>query len=156
MKGVSQARGLARGLAPVDNEERALQFALEELAHTTSRLQSIDCHLICPKPVSVFDNNAANHLYRIAQESINNATRHGKAGVVSLRLGSENGGVQLTIEDNGCGIPQPVPQSTGMGLSIMQYRARTIGGQLEVAPRAEGGTIVACSFQQKNLEKASP
>lgn len=155
MKGVGQTRDLARGLAPVDNEERSLQFALEELAHTTTKLQGIDCHLICIRPVSIFDNNAANHLYRIAQEAINNATRHGKASVVSLRLSSEKGGIQLAIEDNGCGISEPLPQPTGMGLSIMQYRARTIGGQLEVARRAEGGTIVACSFHQKNPEKAS-
>lgn len=154
MKGVGQARSLARGLAPVENEERALQFALEDLAHTTTKLQSIDCHLICCQPISIFDHNSANHLFRIAQEAINNATRHGKASVVTLRLsGNNRGDIQLAIEDNGSGIPQPLPQPGGMGLSIMQYRARTIGGQLEVAPRPEGGTIVACSFHQQMPHK---
>jgi signal transduction histidine kinase len=150
MKGVGEARSLARGLAPVENEERGLQFALEDLVHTITKLHGIDCHLICTAPVSVFDNNRANHLYRIAQESINNATRHGKASVVALRLSCEDEVIQLTVEDNGSGIPRPLPPSGGMGLSIMQYRARMIGGQLEVAPRPEGGTIVTCSFQQLN------
>ncbi len=154
MKGVGQARSLARGLAPVENEERALQFALEDLAHTTTKLQSVDCHLICNRPISIFDHNSANHLYRIAQEAINNATRHGKASVVTLRLcGDDLGTIRLAIEDNGSGIPRPLPQSGGMGLNIMQYRARTIGGQLEVAPRPEGGTIVACSFHQQTSHK---
>ncbi|HSI15163.1 MAG TPA: ATP-binding protein [Chthoniobacter sp.] len=149
MKGVGQARSLARGLAPVENEERGLQFALEDLAHTTSRLQSIDCRLVCDHPVSIFDNNCANHLYRITQEAINNATRHGKAGTIRIHLNCDEDSVRLVIEDNGSGIHQPPPGPPGMGMSIMQYRARMIGGELDVAPRPEGGTIVACTFQQK-------
>ena len=148
MKGVGQARSLARGLAPVENEERALQFALEELAHSSSKLLGIECHLICDNPVSIFDNVCANHLYRIVQEAINNATRHGKASVVEIRLGSEGDAVRLAIEDNGTGIPRPLPEPRGMGLNIMKYRARVIDGQLEVALRPEGGTIVACTFRQ--------
>lgn len=149
MKGVGQARSLARGLAPVENDEVGLQFALEDLAHTTSRLQSIDCRLVCDSPVSIFDNHCANHLYRIVQEAINNATRHGKATVIRIHLNSDEDSVRLAIEDNGTGITKPLSGSPGMGMSIMQYRARTIGGELEVAPRPEGGTIVACTFHQK-------
>jgi two-component system, LuxR family, sensor kinase FixL len=149
MKGVEQARNLARGLAPVENEERGLQFALEDLAHVSGRLLGIDCQLICSAPVSIFDNASANHLYRIAQEAINNATRHGKATLVSLRLSSIGGLIRLLIEDNGVGLPEPMPEPHGMGLSIMQYRARMVGGRLELVPRPGGGTIVACSFQQQ-------
>ena len=148
MNGVWQARNLARGLAPVESEERGLQYALEDLAHVSGRLLGIDCSLICEDPVSVFDNTRANHLYRIAQEAINNATRHGKATVVNIRLSNADGLIRLSIEDNGVGLPLPLPASRGMGLSIMQYRARMVGGQLEIAPRPGGGTIVACSFQQ--------
>lgn len=156
MKGVGQARSLARGLAPVENDERGLQFALEDLAHTTSRLHSVDCQCICDSPVSIFDNHCANHLYRITQEAIANATRHGKASVIRLHLNSDEHSVRLVIEDNGSGIPNPLPGPPGMGLSIMQYRARTIGGELEVAPRPEGGTIVACTFQQKEPPTPCP
>jgi len=156
MKGVGQARSLARGLAPVENEERGLQFALEDLAQVSGRLLGIECCLICEGPVSIFDNTRANHLYRIAQEAISNASRHGKASVVSVRLSSAEEVIRLVIEDNGGGIPQPMPESRGMGLSIMQYRARMIGGQLVVAPGPEGGTIVACSFQQQTPNNPSP
>ncbi|HEY3899857.1 MAG TPA: sensor histidine kinase [Chthoniobacter sp.] len=148
MKGVGQARSLARGLAPVESDERGLQFALETLAASTSQLVGIDCRLHCDSPVAIFDNTSANNLYRIAQESINNARRHGHATVIHLRLETEGDRVSLEIEDNGTGLPQPVPENGGMGLSIMQYRARMIGGQWSIAPRPEGGTIVACSFSQ--------
>jgi signal transduction histidine kinase len=150
MKGIGQARSLARGLAPVENEERGLQFALQELARTSSKLLGVDCQLICENPISVFDNECANHLYRIVQEAINNATRHGKAQAIHIRLSGAGHAIHLEIEDDGSGIPQPLRESAGMGLRIMQYRARTIGGQLEIAPRPEGGTIVACSFLQPN------
>jgi signal transduction histidine kinase len=150
MKGVEQARSLARGLAPVENEDRGLQYALASLANTTRRLLSIDCDLVCDLPVSVFDSVRANHLYRIAQEAINNAHRHGKATQVVLRLETDEGNfVRLAVEDNGVGLPVPTPVNGGMGLSIMQYRARIMGGECKITPRPGGGTIVACSFQQE-------
>jgi signal transduction histidine kinase len=148
MKGVGQARDLARGLAPVESDERGLQFALESLAATTRQLLGIDCRLICDNPVAIFDNASANHLYRIAQEAINNARRHGHATSVLLRLESDGGDVKFAVEDNGTGLPNPLPENGGMGLSVMQYRARMIGGQWNIGPRSGGGTIVACSFQQ--------
>jgi signal transduction histidine kinase len=148
MKGVGQARSLARGLAPVESDERGLQFALETLAATTSQLVGIDCRLDCDSPVAIYDNTCANHLYRIAQEAINNAWRHGRATEIHLRLEAEGERVSLAIEDNGGGLPQPLPENGGMGLSIMQYRARMIGGQWSIEPRREGGTIVSCSFRQ--------
>jgi len=148
MKGVGQTRDLARGLAPVESDERGLQSALAGLASTTRQLLGIDCRLICDIPVAIFDNAHANHLYRIAQEAVNNARRHGRATMVLLRLESEGEEVIFAVEDNGTGLPKPLPENGGMGLSVMQYRARMIGGQWRIGPRPEGGTIVACSFQQ--------
>jgi len=148
MKGVSQARSLARGLAPVENDERGLQFALEELAESTRKLLSIECQFISDGPVSIFDNTQAGHLYRIAQEAINNAHRHGKATVLDMHLTAEAGFVTMVIEDNGVGIPQALPAHSGMGLSLMKYRARLIGGRLEITPRHGGGTVITCAFRQ--------
>ena len=151
MKGVGQARSLARGLSPVELDERGLQYALENLASSTSRLVGIDCRLVTEDPAPIFDNNSANHLYRIAQEAINNARRHGRATAIHLRLENDGEKVTLAVEDNGVGLPVPLPENGGMGLSVMQYRARMIGGQWSIAPRAGGGTIVTCSFQQNSL-----
>jgi signal transduction histidine kinase len=152
MKGVGQTRTIARGLSPVEEEARGLQYALEELVYNTGKLLGITCELDRDKEVSIYDPTRANHLYRIAQEAISNATRHGKAGRIDVRLHHEDSVVTLCVEDNGCGIRYPLPEPRGLGLSIMQYRARMIGGKLEVAPRERGGTIVTCTFHQPELE----
>ena len=82
--GVVQARDLARGLVPVHMDEAGLSFALEELAGSVSRLQDIECAFDSEGDVEIGDASAATHLYRIAQEAINNACRHGAASTVRL------------------------------------------------------------------------
>jgi signal transduction histidine kinase len=156
MKGVWEARNVARGLAPVENDQWGLQFALEELAASTSKLLDIHCRLICDRAVFVFDSNSATQFYRIAQEAINNASRHGKATAVDIRLVSMGDNVTMVIEDNGTGIPSPLPPNRGMGLSIMQYRARIIGGHLDITPRPGGGTSISITFQQKSPNNIQP
>jgi signal transduction histidine kinase len=156
MKGVWEARNVARGLAPVENDQWGLQFALEELASSTGKLLDIHCRFFCDRAVFVFDSTCATQLYRIAQEAINNASRHGKATVVDIRLSSTNEDVTMVIEDNGCGIPQPLPRNGGMGLSIMQYRARIIDGHLDIVPRPGGGTTISITFQQQAPNTTQP
>ena len=155
MKGVGQARNLARGLAPVEGDEQSLQFALEDLANTSRRLLKIDCRVLCDESDFVFDSVSSNHLYRIAQEAINNAHRHGKAKTIQLSLDVTGDTVTLTVEDNGVGLPPTLPENGGMGLSVMQYRARMINGQWKIRPRPKGGTIVTCSFSQAIRQAAS-
>ena len=133
----------------MDLEARGLMSALEELAASVANVYGITCASDVQHPVLVHDHLVATHLFRIAQEAINNATRHGKASVINIRLSSVDGSIKLAIEDNGGGVPKPLPAGHGMGLSLMQYRAGMIGGQLVVAPRPGGGTIVACSFHQQ-------
>ena len=149
MKGVVQTRSLARGLFPVEDQEDGLQCALQTLADSASRLLNVNCILECEEPVPVHDNVRATHLYRIAQESISNASRHGKAETTRIRLTADKDRVSLTISDNGIGICPDLPRGNGMGLGIMEYRARMIGGEFEIVPAPDGGTVVRCSFSQK-------
>lgn len=150
MKGVAQTRSLARGLFPVEDQENGLQSALQTLADEANRLLNLKCTLECETPVPVHDNIRATHLYRIAQESISNASRHGKADTTLIRLTADKNRISLTISDNGVGIAPDRPRGKGMGLGIMQYRARMIGGDFEIAPEPNGGTVVRCSFLQKS------
>jgi signal transduction histidine kinase len=83
------------------------------------------------------------HLYRIAQEAINNATRHGKPTKIFLFLNAAGCSIKLRVVDDGAGISES--QSEGMGLDIMRYRARLIGGQLTIKPRNGRGTIISCT-----------
>jgi signal transduction histidine kinase len=148
MKGVAQTRGLARGLFPVEDDASGLQSALQELATNSSRLLNLHCTFECDTPAPIFDNVSATHLYRIAQESVSNASRHGKARNVVIRLSATPDEVSLTISDDGSGLPAQLNRNKGLGLGIMQYRARVIDAQFSIGPRPGGGTLVRCFFAQ--------
>jgi signal transduction histidine kinase len=90
----------------------------------------------------------ANELYRIAQEAVTNALRHGHARRITVRLSRADGGVRLAVLDNGCGMPADVSHAQGMGLRVMQYRASLIGGKLAVQRRRSGGTEVLCRVEK--------
>ncbi|HYY29128.1 MAG TPA: sensor histidine kinase [Chthoniobacterales bacterium] len=144
----AQTRDLARGLSPVDRDEGALESALDELAISTSRLSGISCSFLCSEPVEIFDNALAVHLFRIAQEALNNASKHGHAKAVLITLESADGKVSLCVSDDGVGFDPARITRKGMGLNIMRYRARMIGGTLEVQSRSPSGTIVACTIER--------
>ncbi len=148
-KGVVQTRDLARGLVPVPMDEAGLPFALEGLATSVTRLQNIDCTFRVQGEVRIGNTSAATHLYRIAQEAINNATRHGRADRIRIALRAEGPVATLSVADNGLGLSRSVTDSPGLGLSIMRYRARLVGGQLAMTEPNAGGTLVACSFPQR-------
>ena len=147
-QGVTQTRNLSRGLFPVKMDEAGLESALDELAASATRLLNIDCEFEAIGRVPIYDNTAATHLYRISQEALNNATRHGGATRVAITLSGEGDAVTLNIADNGKGLPKAPGNIDGIGLKIMDYRARLIDGQLEIANNPDGGVLVTCSFRQ--------
>ena len=92
------------------------------------------------------------HLYRITQEAINNAMKHGKAQQITISLGGIGRTLTLRIADNGSGIAKSSGTSRGMGLNIMRYRARLAGGELRVEPAQDGGTMVCCKISSQGNE----
>jgi len=148
---VTSTRNLARGLSPLDQDEGALESALELLASTVSRLSKIKCSFACLTPASLCDNDHALHLFRIAQEAVNNAVKHSQARAIVISLDADNRQIILKVSDNGKGFDIAAP-GDGMGLSIMQYRVRMIGGILSISPNQPSGTVVTCKvgpFPQK-------
>ena len=143
---ISHTRMLARGLSPVEVEANGLMAALGELARSASDLLRIDCRFHCPKPVLVKDNAAATHLYRIAQEAINNAVKHGRATTATIELIAKGKSRRLSVVDNGVGFGKRKTPHTGMGLRIMKYRADVIGATLDIQSADGGGTTVSCDF----------
>src|SRR5579859_1447960 len=141
---ISQTRSLARGLAPVTLESEGLASALQELAANTEKMFNISCQIQCQGPLGNVPSATATHLYRIAQEAVSNAIRHGKATVVVVDLFSKGGQLLLKVFDNGSGFSKEAPRSQGMGLRIMRYRAGMIGGVLSFAPNPAGGALVTC------------
>ena len=143
----ARTRDLARGLSPVDRDEGGLESALEELASSTSSLAKISCSFLCPEPMEVLDNTLAVHLFRIAQEAVSNAIKHGHAKAVVIALEANDGMVSLRVSDDGIGFDAARSARRGMGLNIMRYRARTIGGTLEIQSNAPSGTVVVCTLK---------
>jgi Signal transduction histidine kinase len=141
---IGQTRSLARGLFPVTLESEGLQSALQELAVNTEKMFGINCRLRVRGDARMSDVAAATHLYRIAQEAVSNAFKHGKAKEVMIELTLEPQGISLCVKDNGIGFSHEAAKNKGMGLRIMQYRAGMLGGTLSVEPNSDGGTSVVC------------
>ncbi|MCC6696612.1 MAG: PAS domain-containing protein [Candidatus Hydrogenedentes bacterium] len=144
---MTEVRALARGLMPVDLDSRGLAAALQELAYDCENLFNVACDCICDDPVRVEDPVSSLQLYRITQEAVSNAVRHGQASLIRIHLSQDpSGSGLLTIQDDGRGFRTGAKPGTGMGLRIMKYRAETIGGLLEVHSRRAKGTTIACRF----------
>jgi PAS domain S-box-containing protein len=141
----SQTRDLARGLHPVAAEPIGLMVALEALAARTQKLFKLECHFRRHRPVLIQDNTLATHLFRIAQESVTNAIKHGKPRRVEISLTGTPDRIVLAVRDDGKGMPARPRAQAGMGLRIMRYRASMIGGALTVQKAAGGGTKVVCT-----------
>ncbi|MCE5210441.1 MAG: PAS domain S-box protein [Deltaproteobacteria bacterium] len=142
---IEKTRRLARGLCPVYLTFLGLETSLEELADSTSNIFNIECIFRCPRHIPIDDNSLATHLYYIAKESIHNAIEHGKSSKIVMELLNNKGIVSLSILDNGLGI-KDTTKVGGIGLRIMQYRARMMGGSLRIESEQSGGTLVTCTF----------
>ncbi|HEY1791106.1 MAG TPA: PAS domain-containing sensor histidine kinase [Verrucomicrobiae bacterium] len=143
---ITQTRSVARGLFPVHLEESGLVLALEDLAANATNLFKIKCDFTSSGPVPVLENGVAAHLYYIAQEAVLNAVKHGKAAHIALSLRHTGGHYELSIQDNGSGFEASNGNSKGMGVRIMQYRARTIGATLDLKSAPGAGTRITCVF----------
>lgn len=143
---ITLTRGFARGLNPVMLDADGLMWALTELSSNTERLFGITCRFQSERPLLVQDNAVALHLYRIVQEALNNAIKHGKADrIVITALGDERVAA-VSVKDNGVGFTGSTSHGKGMGLSIMKYRASIIGAALDVRNNEDGGVSMVCTL----------
>jgi two-component system CheB/CheR fusion protein len=92
----------------------------------------------------------ATNLYRIAQEAVNNALKHGKATKVDITLAAHDGVVELAVANNGRALPPESRRANGgMGLNVMRHRAAMIGATLAIGPGPRKGVRVACTLRRK-------
>ena len=141
---IEKVRDFARGLSPVEMGPDGLQSALRELSRTIETVFVIQCVFRTAGNVHIDDEAAALPMFRIAQESINNAIRHGKTKNILVELSNKSGDIVLTIQNDGIAFSQSGISGDGMGIRVMNYRARMIGATLEINAPPEGGTIVSC------------
>jgi signal transduction histidine kinase len=122
---------------------------LEELAAGVESAFQVKCACDFPKPMAVRDHTVANHLYRIAQEAIQNAVKHGMARNLRVTLKKVRRGIELGVESDGERFPRKARSGGGMGLSNMKARAGIIGASLDIRPGKRGGTVVACRLERR-------
>jgi two-component system sensor kinase FixL len=166
-----QARDLARGLNPVDLNS-GLWSALDSLAAKVSQSFAVRCAFRWDRVARVRDETMATHLYRIAQEAVGNAIRHGNAKQIEISLAARGGTLMLAVADNGIGVPRKIVQgikkgfavgsprgirnnSHGIGMETMHFRARVIGGNFDVTARKGGGTVVSCTIRHEPVPSAA-
>lgn len=145
---IAETRQLARGLKPVENTENGLQSALDALAGTISRKLSITCKFQIGCAIPDLGHDAANHLYRIAQEAVNNAIKHGHAQQITIELGRIGTRYFLSVHDDGRGFDtgEANRKASGMGLQILRHRAKMLGGKLEIGSAPNQGCRIRCFF----------
>lgn len=164
---ISRTRDLAHGLSPLGLEAEGLAPALEELARRTDELSGLHCRFHGRGSSNPCEGGAAVHLYRIAQEAVNNAVKHAKARTIAITLATEEGRGILSIQDDGTGYATDQPAGGGMGLRVMAYRARMIGGSLvtqrgnsngnrdDMQRGTREGTVVICTFELPRIDPAA-
>ena len=143
---IGLARGMAKGLHPVERRADGLMQALEQFAANISELFHVHCRFECRAPVLIESADVATHLFRIAQEGVSNAIKHGRADTITITLEETGRGLKLIIADNGKGITQERGRD-GLGLRIMDDRMKAIGGHFSFGPLARGTQLV-CRIPQ--------
>lgn len=143
---IAQTRALARGLCPVQLETSGLESALEDLTYQVQRLHGLDCSFHPSGPIGICETSVALHLYRIAQEAINNAVKHANSKRITVTLDFSKDSKVLCIEDDGCGFNPEIEHGPSSGLRLMPYRAAMIAGTLTVTSKPNAGTRVECRF----------
>ena len=149
---MSHASDLAHDLATLDLKENDLPAALKDLAARAKELFSISCRFESEGKTPALDPAVVAQLYKIAQEAVTNAIKHGKAKRVDISLTNGGANVVLKIRNNGLPFPDMKSHSTGMGLRIMNYRASLIGASLEIKGTGPRGTRVTCSLPLEGKE----
>ncbi len=149
-------RAMSRGMFPVELDDNGLMSALSELAGTIERQYGIQCRFECDAPVPVYDHSVAIHLFRIAQEAINNAVKHGQAKHVVVHLSVDEDQIALSVTNDGRAFHQSpaTGQDRGIGLRTMRYRASIIGATFQIHSCEDGNVTVTCTLKQEEIGAA--
>jgi PAS domain S-box-containing protein len=149
-------RDLSRGLIAIEVDARGLGPALRELAKWTIENTGISVIVECPESFELPDQTTATHVFRIVQEAVSNALRHGLPRQIRITVIPESSGPRFDIKDDGIGLHDKAEAKQGLGLRIMKYRAGLIGGVLQIDSEEEGGTMVTLTLPRRNSDDFNP
>jgi PAS domain S-box-containing protein len=141
---LARVREMSRGLQSVPPRPEGLIDALSGLASHVSSTARVSCTIQADRNIGIRDPDVANHLYRIAQEAVSNAVRHGSPKEIVISLSERPEGLTLSVADDGAGLLDAAKKESGMGLDIMRHRASLIHGTLTVSSQSGEGTQIIC------------
>jgi len=151
---VHHTHNLAHHFSSIDATGGDLVEVLNGLAGTVEKMFSIPCQCTIKGEIPELPQNTSAQFYKIAQEAISNAIKHGKASCVWISVNSNSHRLVFTIRNDGVPFSPPANPKARMGLRTMNYRANTIGASFEIMPNHDNGTIVTCILPLKNGVKA--
>lgn len=125
------ARSIARDMVQVEIEKKGLEVAIKDLCNKTQKMTGVSCKMIAGDSVEIENHTVALHLFRIAQEAINNGITHGKAKNINIRISQNGHHLALLIDDDGIGFNDKSEDHGGKGIQIMKHRVGMLGGFLE-------------------------
>ena len=143
---VRLTRDISQGLCPVGIDDRGLMTGLEKLADHVIDTYGISCRFTCGGNIKLKDTDVATHLYRIAQEAVTNAVKHGQAHTIEIRLTETDDRISLKIKDDGVGFSPQTENLDGLGVKIMRYRANVIGATFSIMSGKPAGTVIECQI----------
>jgi len=146
-------RNVARGFFTAGFDTAGLAEALREAARHTEEKHHVSCVVSWQETFKIPDEDTVIHLFRIAQEAIQNAVKHAASSRIEVSLKRKGGMLQLTIEDNGKGMQPSNRKAKGLGLNIMAYRAGLIGGEFKTEQPTDGGTRVVCLVPFEKMKR---
>ena len=155
---LSQVRSLSRGLVPIEVNTQNFSVVLQSLAKEVEQQSNIRIHLELDDISPLHNNDAVMHLYRIAQEALNNAVKHAHANFISITFKINEDQGELKISDNGQGMDftDTSIQQKGLGLRIMRHRCKLFDGELSIQPGANNGIVVCCQFAIDRTQTNTP
>jgi len=135
------ARNMARGLHAAEVDAARLLPALRDLV--SREIWKTPCRLELKTKLNLRDDAVASHVYRLLREAVINAHKHAQAKEIVVEISQSNGKIIFSVTDDGVGLPAGRNNSPGLGFHIMNSRARSLGGRLEIKRPQRGGTRVA-------------
>lgn len=150
-----EMRLLVYELRPEALEEEGLVGALQQRLDAVEGRANVNANLYVEGDVEALPDEVEEHLYRIAQEALNNALKHASASMLTVRIRAEEDQVVLVIEDDGVGFDvESADQSSGIGLESMEERADEIEGELFVESAENEGTTIRVVVDLDEFEES--
>jgi PAS domain S-box-containing protein len=147
-------------LTPPELIDYGLAAALEKMARELSRLTGERIVFVNKEYSTRLDHTREINLYRTVQEAVNNAIKYARANYILITLSAGDHLLSITIDDDGVGFERDEiserTDGSGMGLSFMEERIKTLGGRLFMISPPEGGTRITLNAPLPNTTKALP